>query len=407
MTAAQTEAESLRLSDGNRLHVAMLTSVGDRCGIAAYTRALVEGMREFADVTVEPINEGRQPLEHYTAQAERLNRADVIHIQHEHSFWGGILPNRSAFWNLRYLLRKPVVLTAHTTTALRDLLKVDSERRLFHRIAKELLVRRHCYRESVETAPFITGRCIVHTREGGEALVARGANGKFIHVIPAGVPDTVAAPTNGQRFRAIAGAGNQIITLFGYVAPNKGYELAFEALKSLSGNVHLLIAGGARNDQMIPYEQRVQGLILMHGIENRVHITGHLTEEEIADAMAASDIVIAPHTQATGSYSIMVPLSYGKAIVASDLACFHEIQEQVPCMELFRTGDAADFARVVADVLREESQRVIKEQLAADYARTHSWREVARKTVEVYREAIADVARLAHHSALAGEGLTA
>ena len=87
-----------------RLRVAMLTSVGDRCGIAAYTRCLVEGLNEFADVEVEPIEAGRQPLEHYRAQAERLNRADVIHIQHEHSFWGGILPNRSAYWNLRYLL---------------------------------------------------------------------------------------------------------------------------------------------------------------------------------------------------------------------------------------------------------------------------------------------------------------
>lgn len=378
----------------------MLTSVGDRCGIAAYTRSLVRALDEFADVTVEPIEVGRQPVEHYQAQAEQLNRADVIHIQHEHSFWGGIMPNHSAYWNLRYLLKKPVVLTAHTTTSLRDLLKVPTERRPIHRIAKELLIRRRAYRESVEIAPFITGRCIVHTREGGEELIARGANGKYIHVIPGGVPDALQAPTNGERFRALARPGDRIVSLFGFIAPNKGYELTFEAMESLAPDVFLLIAGGARNEEMIPYEQRIRALIQAHGLDERVYVTGHLTEEEIADAMAASDVVVAPHTQATGSYSIMVPLSYGKAIVASNLACFREIQERVPCMELFRAGESDDFSRVLTRVLGDDERRAGMERQAADYARTHSWREVARKTVEVYREAIADEKRLAHHAGI-------
>lgn len=393
-------AEGQRQKESDRLRVAMLTSVGDRCGIAAYTRSLVKALREFADVTVEPIEVGRQPLEHYQAQAERLNRADVIHIQHEHSFWGGIMPNHSAWWNLRYLLKKPVVLTAHTTTSLRDLLKVATERRPLHRIAKELLIRRRAYRESVEIAPFITGRCIVHTREGGEELIARGANGKYLHVIPAGVPDALPAPTNGEQFRALARPGDRIVSLFGFIAPNKGYELAFDAMEKLPENVFLLIAGGARNEEMVPYEQRIRALVQAHGLEERVRITGHLTEEEIADAMTASELVIAPHTQATGSYSIMVPLSYGKAIVASDLACFREIQEQVPCMELFRAGDSADFVRALSLVLEDDERLARMERQAADYARTHSWREVARKTVKVYREAIADETRLAHHAGI-------
>jgi len=376
----------------------MLTSVGDGCGIAAYTRALVDALDEFADVTVEPIEVGRQPVEHYEAQAERLNQADVIHIQHEHSFWGGILPGHSAFWNLRYLLKKPVVLTAHTTTSLRDLLKVPAERRPIHRIAKEILIRRRAYRDSVEAAPFITGRVIVHTREGGESLVARGANGKYIHVIPAGVPDPLPPPTGGKRFRDKLKPTDRVLTLFGYVAPNKGYELAFDALASLPPSVFLLIAGGARNEEMRPYEEQIRAEISRRGIESRVHITGHLTEEEIADAMAASDIVVAPHTQATGSYSIMIPLSYGRAIAASDLACFREIQEQCGCMVLFRTGDSADFARALKAVLDDDGRKARMEAMAVQYARTHSWREVARRTVEVYREAIADEVRLSHHA---------
>jgi len=42
----------------------MLTSVGDGCGIAAYTRSLTEALDEFADVEVVPIVAGRQPIDH-------------------------------------------------------------------------------------------------------------------------------------------------------------------------------------------------------------------------------------------------------------------------------------------------------------------------------------------------------
>src|SRR5207248_378337 len=142
------------------MNIAMLTSVGERCGIAAYTRALVEGLRTLEDtcVHVVPILEGKQPREHYVAQAEELNApsVDVVHIQHEHSFWGGILPGRSAYWDLRYLINKPVVLTAHTTYSLAELLKVKTERRPHKWLAKQLLLRNAAYRDSVEIAPFVT-----------------------------------------------------------------------------------------------------------------------------------------------------------------------------------------------------------------------------------------------------------
>ena len=45
--------------------------------------------------------------------------------------------------------------------------------------------------------------------------------------------------------------------------------------------------------------------------------------------MSASEIVIAPHTLATGSYSITAPLAYGRPVIASDLACFREIGERL------------------------------------------------------------------------------
>ena len=380
------------------MRVGMLTSVGESCGIAAYTRELVSSIREITSVEVTPISAGRQPVEHYREQAGRLNQADVIHIQHEHSFWGGILPGHSAFWELRYLLEKPVVITAHTTTSLAELFRVKEERKLHRKLAKLYLLAKKRYRDSVEIAPFITGRCIVHTEEGRRELIERGANPQYVHLIPAGVPDPLPAPTGGEAFRDRFGLQRRrIITLFGYTTPNKGYEVVFDALPQIPGDVSFVIAGGPRNADTEVYAESLQADVSARGLGERVIYTGFLTDEEVAEAMAASEIVLTPHTQATGSYSVMIPLSYGKPLVASDLAIFREIRERGGCVELFPNRDSAALASTVNRLLADSAARDRLGRLALEYAKSHSWAEIARQTVEVYRESIEDVTRLAHH----------
>lgn len=383
------------------MKVAMLTSVGERCGIAAYTRALVAALRELPEVEVEvvPITEGKQPKEHYIAQAERLNapEIDVVHIQHEHSFWGGILPRSSAYWELRYLIQKPVVLTAHTTYSLEEMLKVKTEKRPLKRLVKEILIRNRGYRDSVDIAPFATAMTIVHTGAARKELIARGAKEAFVHIVPTGIPDPLPAPTGGEAFREKFGlAGKRLLTIFGYVAYNKGYELTLEALPSLPANVRLVIAGGPRTPDMEPYHEQLKALIAAKGLSGQVVITGYLSEEEVAEAMAASEIVLVPHTQATGSYSVTIPLTHGKALIASDMDCFKDIAARVDCLEIFRSGDAADYGAKLAALLENPERQAKLAANAKKYAERFSWPRIAAQTVKVYRSAI-DIYSRGHH----------
>lgn len=380
------------------MKVAMHTTVGERCGIAAYSRALVEALREFAEVIVEPIEEGKHTPEYHRAQADRLNQADVVHIQHEHSFWGGILPGQSSFWTLRYMIEKPLVITAHTTSSLAELLRVKEEQRPLHRIAKELLLLRRGYRDSVEIAPFVTrGECIVHTEGGRQALIERGADPEHVHTIPAGVPEPLPAPTGGAAIRERFGlSGKRILSIFGYIAPNKGYELTLQILPELPPEVVLLIAGGPRTPKMEPYARSLEERIREMGLKDRVVITGYLSEEDVAETMAASEIVLAPHTQATGSYSVTLPLAHGRPIIASDQDCFREIHARVPCLRLFRSGDAAHFAACLKALLHNPIGLQEMSERARRYANLHSWREIARRTIAIYEKAMADVTQPAH-----------
>jgi glycosyltransferase involved in cell wall biosynthesis len=390
------------------MKVAMVTTTGERCGIAAYTRALIDGLESLPETEVEvvPITEGRQATAHYVAQAERLNAPDisVVHIQHEHSFWGGVLPRRpfplradTGYWELRYLIQKPIVVTAHTTYSLAELLRLETETRLPKRLIKQFLVNNVAYRESVDIAPFITAMTIVHTAAARNALIERGARPEYVTIVPTGIPAAASAPMHGEAFRAQHGLQNKrVLTIFGYIAPNKGYELTLELLPTLPPDVVLVIAGGPRNADMEPYASQLKARIEVGGLGDRVLITGFLADDEIAEVMAASDLLLVPHTQATGSYSVTFPLTHGKAILASDMDCFREIEARVDCLQLFKAGDPTDYRAKLLALLDDPIRR---ERLAANacrYAQRFSWPRVAALTRKVYEQSF-DVYSRGHH----------
>jgi glycosyltransferase involved in cell wall biosynthesis len=383
--------------------IAMLTTVGDRCGIAYYTRALVGALEALPDTQVEviPIHEGKQPAEHYKEQAERFNApdVDVVHIQHEHSFWGGILPRSSAYWQMRYLIQKPVVLTAHTTYTLAEMLKVKTERRPHKRLIKQLLLLNKNYVDSVQIAPFTTAYTMVHTAAARNALIERGAKPGYVTIMPTGIPAPLPAPTGGQSFRERFGLERRrLITLFGYITPNKGYELTLDLMPSLPPEVTFVIAGGTRAADTEPFRAELEARIARSGLADRVLVTGFLTDEEVAEAMEASEIVLAPHTQATGSYSITLPLTHGRPILASDLDCFREIHARMDCIELFRAGDLAHYRERLLGLLCDPQRQATLAANARRYAQRYSWPRVAAMTRKVYATAIEIYQSRSHHS---------
>ena len=393
------------------MKVGLLTTWQTRCGIAAYTADLVEGLRQQDDITVEvvPITPGAQTRDHYAEQARILNACDVIHIQHEYSFWGTYIPGGNRFHTLRRMLKRPVVLTAHTTTPITEILQMPvipregpagAKLRAMYRLVRmrvslPVLMGTGIYRRWIEVTPFASAsQVIVHTDAARDTLLRRGIASERLHVLPPGIPAPRPAPTGGRAFRERFGLGDDpIITVFGYINPLKGYEVVLDALPSLPPNVRFVIAGGTRVPAEQEYVESLRGDIAARGLESRVVQTGFLDDDAVAEAMMASDLVLVPHTQATGSYSIMVPLAYGKAIVASDQACFIEIADQGRCASIVPTGDAAALAREVGRLLANEEARNALSEQARRYAAERSWTAVARRTVEVYRAALGEAGK--------------
>lgn len=370
----------------------MWTSWQTRCGIASYTASLVDELQHLGvevDVVPVPYTE-RDPAQEAETVA-RLNAADLVHVQHEYTFFGGIAPTHSSLPRLYRQLTAPRVVTAHTVFTAAELLRVAQETRWRQRIAKELLSRYPPYRDYVERQPFAGAQAvIVHTDAARDRLVARRLPASRLHVLPAGVPkaaEATPAEIAALRDRHHLG-GHRVATIFGYVTADKGYETALEALRKLPPTIKLLIAGGTRVERESSYLEQLQETIRGSGLTSRVAITGFLEEHEIAAAMAVTDVVLVPHLAANGSYSVMVALGHGKPVLASDLPCFREIAAQSPCVELFPPEDEHALADRLGLLMASSGIRSRMATDARHYAAERSWEKVAEKTLSIYREAL-------------------
>ena len=366
----------------------MVTTVGDHCGIAVYSRALREAIGDLVDMTVEPITPGRLTREAADSIAARLNLVDVVHVQHEHSFWGGILPSTSSYALLRARVRTPVVTTAHTVYRYEELLGVDREIRPLYRTAKIMLGLWAPYRRSLEITPFLGGHTIVHTRAAQRLLVQRGARESDVHVIPAGIPEALPAdPVPESRRAEWRTGGRTVIAIFGFINQSKGYELALDALAWLPADTMLLIAGGTRVPGEASYLDGLRSQVADRGLDDRVVITGYLDQAAVGHVMALSDVVLYPHVIASGSYSLTMGLAHGRAILAADHPCFAEPRDDARCIELFRSGDRDDLVSKLRALIAHPEHRHALEKSALSYARARSWARAANETLRIYRMA--------------------
>ena len=169
-----------------------LIKPNDAYGISLQTQNLADALQHLPDTQVEtiPLTVGRQPTAYYIELAAKLNapEVDVIHLSHEYSFYGGVLPKETGFWDLRYLIKKPVVMTAYNLAPMETLFAV-ADKSVGKRFTDALHFRSKATRDAIEIAPFATTYTIVSTNNERKILIERGAKPEYVTVIPDGIPE--------------------------------------------------------------------------------------------------------------------------------------------------------------------------------------------------------------------------
>ncbi len=359
-------------------------------GIYTYTRFLREGLEKSGVKSkIIPHYEERMSVDYLKSVAEGINKKyDLVHLQHEFGYFGNwkniFNPLLSTF--LKSIKTKKVI-TVHGFHPW--LVEMDPRRpyppfrplkKLIRNFLRETPWAKHTFSRVFNE----TDGVIVHTDFHREHLIKTGVRPEKIVVIPHGV-EADQEKEDGEAWKKKKGlGGKRILTIFGFLDQSKGYDLALKALEELPKEVVLVIAGGTRIPEQIEYQKMLQAEIEEKNLKSRVVETGFLEEEEVKEVMAATDVLLVPQHYASTSGSLHLGLSFGKAIIASDLPYAEELNKRLECLKLIPRGSDLDLKRAVEELLEDDRRRKDLEEKAISYARTYSWEEIAKLHKELH-----------------------
>ena len=204
-----------------------------------------------------------------------------------------------------------------------------------------------------------------------------------IHVIPHGsyignYPETT---THEQARRANNITEEKVAFLFlGQIRQYKGVHELMESFAQVSSEKEMLIVAGRPFDQQLE-ENLAQ---LANRSTNIQFHPGFVAEEKIQGYMEAADAVVFPFKDILTSGSILLAMSFGKAIIVPKLESLEEI---------IAVGGAICFDPEDPDGLKSALKAALTSdleglgQINLNAAQLLSWDQIARQTADVYATA--------------------
>jgi len=345
-----------------RLRIAMITSLRPKCGIADYSRLLLDHLGQLVEMAWVAPPDGFSAV---------MNEADVIHIQHQYFLFGGVAPWKNWFGKVADQITAPVVMTVHEFA--------EPSGNLAQRLAIAATNQAQFRHSAIKAF-------VVHTEADRQCLIALGVEPDRVQVMPHPVPPRPVLPPRPEAKRRFGLEDAFVLTIFGFLARRKGHLLAIEALRQLPPVFHLLFAGGVHPDDRTNYERDLRAAIQSAQLGDRVRITGYLEPVDVATAMSATDVVLAPFSAGSGSGSLSLAFACGKAVVATAIPANVEIQRRVPgTLLLVPPNDPRELRDAVLRLFRDRRALTRLAEGSVRYAAQYTYARMAEDTVRLYR----------------------
>ncbi len=366
----------------------MLSSLGEHCGVAAYTQALVGELAPWAQVELAgypPLGSGRKRA----AAARRVAAHDVAHVQYHPDYCGcWRSPLRLLrFWAFLRRIRVPRVVTAHDVflPLARRPLGRGGFKAFAHNVALRPLLNSTGLGRSFR-GRFLAAadHVIVHSKGVRECLEELGIPSGRLSVLYPGIPDLPPVGSYSLR-RERRWQDRRLVTVFGFVTPQKDYEAVLDAVDGMPRRVVVVIAGGARTVDHEKHARALRDRIATGPLRERAIITGYLDDVSAAAVLRESDAIVLPYRptgQSGTSYALSLALAAERPVVASDTPYFREIAEGHGAISVYGPGGLKEaLARALARGGQEPAE-------ARAFREEWRWKRVAQRTHEIYETAL-------------------
>ena len=178
---------------------------------------------------------------------------------------------------------------------------------------------------------------------------------------------------------------SKVILFFGMIKKVKRLDFLLESMPEIikgCSNVNLLIAGKPWQDDFLKYQKIIDDLKIND------HCTLHINfikSDDLKYYYSASDLIILPYSKIYQSGVLMMSLSFGKAVVLSDLEPFKEVVEDLKSALFFNSGDKNNLAEVVLKALKDDSLRNRIGDGGLDLMKKKfSWNNIGELTKDAY-----------------------
>jgi len=302
-----------------------------------------------------------------------LSTTDVISLQHEFGIFGG--SDGSYILDLLENLTRPVVTTLHTVLEEPTPGQLETLRAVCAH-SRSVVVMANKAIELLESVYDVPREKIL--------LIHHGAPD---------VPFLDPVYTKDQ-FQA---EGRRVILTFGLLSPNKGVEVAIEAISKVVKEFPdlLYIVLGATHPEVKRrfgdvYRLSLERLVKSLGLqENVVFYDRFVTLEQLIRFLVAADIYLTPYLakEQITSGTLAYAMACGKAIISTPYWYAQELLAE-DRGRLVPFNDPEAMAEELRDLLGDEAKRDLMRKRAYQFGRQMVWREVASSYVETFRHAL-------------------
>jgi len=361
-----------------------------RCGIATFSQALGAATGERVVVALQPTDQElpfpfevahrirRDELADYLKTAETLNRrVDAVSIQHDFVTWGG----EDGAYVLDFVgaLDVPAVATLHAIPAS----PTPNQRAILARLV-----------DSVAAT-------VVMCRPAKATLTTEyGIAARRVEVIPHGVPELPLVDSATIK-PSLGLAGRQVIMSFGLLGPNKGYELAIDAMPAVVAEhpSACFVMLGATLPDLIrsdgeAYRQSLVGRANALGLGDHVRfVERYLGRVELTRWLEAADVVLTPYPDLDRvvSGTLSYAMGAGRAIVSTPYAYATDLLADGRGI-LVPPGLPTALATALIEVLADDDRRAELGRRAYAHGRKMIWPAVGVEYRRVFERVAAEAA---------------
>ncbi len=304
--------------------------------------------------------------------------ASPLTLKHHFSFFSVFLTEQLDVYHYPHFdmplgQRYPSVVTVHDLHPISIAGYCSREKQYYFRLIvklnllrarKVIAVSEHTKREILENFP---------VDEGKIEVIHEGVDESFKNT--AGISSELAKRGFGLE--------NDFILYVGNHKPHKNLVALLDAYARLDQNIQrtydLIITGRMEESDMYLF-QAVERL----GLKNRVKFIGFVDQKSLPGLYKSATALVMPSLKEGFGLPVLEAMTCGTPVVAANTSALPEVAGDA-CV-FFDPYEIDEMVAAISKVLQDEELRSRLSRLGKERAESFSWRESARRTLQVYEE---------------------